>query len=110
MNATALLPAIRSGKISVATIDDKVRRILRVAVEFGSLNHAQEDLSLPLYNPQSEQAALESSLEGMVLLKNQGSLLPLDLSRVHTIALIGLPHAAGFRAATLYNCGLYSQI
>jgi beta-glucosidase len=89
MNTRTLLPAIQEGKISVATIDDKVRRILRIAVEFGFIDHEQQDSSIPLYNPQSESVALESSLEGMVLLKNQGSLLPLDLHRVHTIAVIG---------------------
>lgn len=89
MNAQTLLPAIRQGKVAAETIDDKVRRLLRVAVEFGFLNHDQQDLSLPLYNPQSERVALETSLEGMVLLKNQGALLPLDPSRVHTLAMIG---------------------
>ena len=89
MNAKTLLPAIQQGKVSLATIDDKVRRILRVAVEFGFLNHDQQDVSIPLYNPQSEQVALETSLENMVLLKNQGALLPLDLRRVHTLAVIG---------------------
>jgi beta-glucosidase len=133
MNAQTLLPAIREGKVTVATIDDKVRRILRVAVEFGFLNHEQQDLSIPLYNPQSEQVALESSVESMVLLKNQGPLLPLDLSRVHTIAvigpnaypavvtaggsgnvdpfapvsfLVGLTNAAGARAKVLWSPGL----
>ena len=89
MNAKTLLPAIQEGKVSVATIDDKVRRILRIAVEFGFINYEQQDPSIPLYNRQSESVALESSLESIVLLKNQGPLLPLDLSRVHTIAVIG---------------------
>jgi beta-glucosidase len=89
MNAKTLLPAIREGKVSVSTIDDKVRRILRIALEFGFINHEQQDWSIPLYNPQSESVALESSLEGMVLLKNQGPLLPLDLRHVHSVAVIG---------------------
>ena len=89
MNAPTLLPAIQEGKVSVATIDDKVRRILRIAVAYGFLNHEQQDLNIPLFNPQSDQVALESSLESMVLLKNQGPLLPLDLNRVHTLAVIG---------------------
>ncbi len=89
MNAETLLPAIQAGKVSLATIDDKVRRILRIAVEYGFIDHEQQDSSIPLYHPQSEAVALESSLEGMVLLKNEGSLLPLDLRRVHTIAVIG---------------------
>jgi len=89
MNAQTLLPAIESGKVSVATIDDKVRRILRVALEFGFFNHHQADLSIPLYNQQSRQVALESAEEGMVLLKNEGNLLPLKIGKIHTVALIG---------------------
>jgi beta-glucosidase len=89
MNAENLLPAIKAGKVSEATIDEKVRRILRVAVEFGWLRHDQADLSLPLYNPHSLETALDSAKESMVLLKNEGDLLPLGLSKVHTIALIG---------------------
>ncbi|HUZ47951.1 MAG TPA: glycoside hydrolase family 3 C-terminal domain-containing protein [Terriglobia bacterium] len=89
MNAKTLLPAIKSGKVSVATINDKVRRILRVALEFGFFNHNQLDLRIPLYNQQSNAAALRSAEEGMVLLKNEGNLLPLNLKRVHSIAIIG---------------------
>jgi len=90
MNAKTLLPAIQEGKVSVATIDDKVRRILRVVVEFGFLNHEQQDLSIPLYNHKASQDwALVSSLCGMVLLKNQGPLLPLDPGKAHTLAVIG---------------------
>jgi beta-glucosidase len=89
MNAENLLPAIKEGQVSEATIDEKVRRILRVAVEFGWLDHDQIDLGLPLYNRHSIETALDSAKESMVLLKNEGHLLPLDLSKVHTIALIG---------------------
>ncbi len=89
MNAKTLMPAIKDGKVSVETINEKVRHILWVAVKFGFINHNQLDLNIPLYNQQSQAAALRGAEEGMVLLKNQGSLLPLNLHRVHTIAIIG---------------------
>ncbi len=90
MNAETLLPAIKSGEVSLATIDDKVRRLLRLAVEFGFLDdHQQQDLSIPLYNPQSEAVALRSAEQSMVLLKNQGNLLPLQTDQIHSIAVIG---------------------
>ena len=89
MNAKALLPAIKSGEVSVATIDDKVRRLLRVAVEFGFLNHHQTDLRIPLDSQQSRAVALRSAEESVVLLKNEGHLLPLEMSQVHSIAIIG---------------------
>ena len=90
MNAETLLPAIKSGQVSMATLDDKVRRLLRLAIEFGFLDgHEQEDFSIPRYSHESQAIALHSGEESMVLLKNQANLLPLDMSRVHSIAVIG---------------------
>jgi beta-glucosidase len=89
LNRNALLPAIKAGKVSQATIDDKVRRILRTEVEFGWPDRPQLDNSLPRYNPQGREVALEESRESMVLLKNAGNLLPLDKQKIHSIAVVG---------------------
>ena len=89
MNRETLLPAIQQGKISMATIDDKVRRILRIGARFGWLDHDQLDLSIPRYNQQGRHVALQTARESMVLLKNQRSLLPLNKKTVKSIAVIG---------------------
>ncbi len=89
MNRETLLPAIERGELSAATIDEKVRRILRTAVRFGWLDREQTDLSIPRYNQEGRAAALEAAREGIVLLKNQGGLLPLDRAKLKTIAVIG---------------------
>ncbi len=89
MNKTVLLPAIKAGKLSEATIDDKVRRILRTAIRFGWLDRDQTDLTWSRFSEQGKQIALESALESAVLLKNEGNLLPLNKSSLHTIAVIG---------------------
>jgi beta-glucosidase len=89
MNRATLLPAIQAGKVSVATIDDKVLRILRMAVHFGWLDHEQADLSIPLFSEQSRQVAREAARSGMVLLKNEGGVLPLDKTKIKSIAVIG---------------------
>ena len=89
MNTEALLPAIRNGEVSVADIDDKVRRILRLAVQSHWLDTDQTDLSIPRYNAQGREVALEGALEGMVLLKNDGNVLPLDRHAIKSIAVIG---------------------
>ncbi|MHB8217283.1 MAG: beta-glucosidase [Candidatus Sulfotelmatobacter sp.] len=89
MNRETLLPAVHSGKVSDATIDDKIRRILRTAIQFGWLDRDQTDLSIPRLNLAGKQVALEAARAGMVLLKNDGNLLPLDKGIVHTIAVIG---------------------
>jgi beta-glucosidase len=89
MNIQTLLPAIKDGRVSQATIDDKVRRILRTAVRFGWLDRGQVDLSIPRFNPQGRQIALQAARESMVLLKNDQNLLPLDKSKTKSIAIIG---------------------
>ena len=88
-----LQPEIDNGKVTQATIDDKVRRILRVADTFGWLNHAQMDTSISRYNRQGLAVTEEGALEGMVLLKNEGHALPLKREEIKTLAVIG-PTAA----------------
>ncbi len=89
MNRATLLPAIRDGRVSVATINDKVRRILRLAIELHWPDRPQRDYSISRYNMQGREVALTASLEGMVLLKNAGNLLPLDKHTIKSIAVIG---------------------
>ncbi len=89
MNRKTLLPAIQQGKVTVATIDDKVRRILRTAIQFGWLDRDQTDLSIPRFNQQGRSVALAAALESQVLLKNEGGLLPLDKKKIRSIAVIG---------------------
>jgi beta-glucosidase len=89
MNRKELLPAIEQGKVSVATIDDKVRRILRTAVRFSWLDRDQTDRSVPRFNQQGRRVALEAARESLVLLKNDNNLLPLDKGKIKTVAIIG---------------------
>lgn len=89
MNRETLLPAIQSGKVSQATIDEHVRRILSDAIRFGFLDRDQTELSIPRLNPEGERVALQAARESFVLLKNEGNILPLDKQRVKTIAVIG---------------------
>src|SRR5580698_294026 len=89
MNRDALLPAIKEGKIAEATIDDKVRRILRKAIEFGFFDRPQTDIDIPSYSQEGRQVTLEEARGSMVLLKNAGNLLPLDENKLKTVAVIG---------------------
>ncbi len=89
MNRDTLLPAIKAGKVSLSTIDDKVRRMLRVMFRFGFFDRPQLDASLPLYNPESNLIALQAAREGIVLLKNRDNILPLDRSTIRSVAVIG---------------------
>jgi beta-glucosidase len=89
MTGATLLAAIGAGQVSAATIDDKVRRILRTAIRFGWLDRPAADPSVSLFDEAGRATALEVARAGMVLLKNDKGLLPLDRARTRTIALIG---------------------
>jgi beta-glucosidase len=89
MNSGVLLPAIDSGAVPPAIIDDKVRRLLRLAVRFGWLDQPQMDIGIPRYNQVGRAVSLRAAEEAMVLLKNEQHALPLDKTRIRTIALIG---------------------
>ena len=89
MNGDALLPALRDGRVSTTTLDDKVRRILRKAIEFGFFDHPRTDGDIPLLSQEGRQVALEEARGSMVLLKNTGNILPLNENKVKTIAVIG---------------------
>ena len=70
-------------------IDDKVRRILRTGIRFGFLDPSSETGEFSRYNQQGIQTALDEAREGIVLVKNEGGLLPLDSRSIHTLAVIG---------------------
>ena len=89
MNAAKLGPAIQQGTVKEATIDDKVRHILTTAFEFGWLDRKQQDASISVLDAQANAAALQSARESAVLLKNAGSLLPLQKARIKTILVVG---------------------
>ena len=89
MNSTNLKPALQSGKVTEATLDEKIRHILTTAEMFGWLDRAQRDPSIPLYDQQNNAVALESARESVTLLKNQGNLLPLSKASTHTVLLVG---------------------
>ncbi len=94
MNAGAIQPLLDSGKVSMATVDDKVRRILRLEVANGFLDRPQAE-STPRDDPQSDAVALRIAREAAVLLKNDHGALPLNPKRVHRIVVLG-PNAQGF--------------
>jgi len=108
MNQKTLLPAVQSGQVQEAVIDQKVRRILRTAMQFNFLDRDQTDLNVPLYNQHGNTVALRAAEEGTVLLKNEGHLLPLHRNAIHTIAVLGpdafpaVPGAGGSSDVTAF--------
>jgi beta-glucosidase len=89
MNAKNLLPAVKSGVVKEATIDDHVLRLLRTELRYGFTSRPQFDPAASIYSVAGRKLALEEALESITLLKNEGNLLPLDPAKVKTIAVIG---------------------
>ncbi len=89
MNAKTLLPAIQDGRVKVATIDEKVEHVLQTAARFGWLDHDQMDLSISRYSEENRAVALDAARQTMVLLKNDGHLLPLDKTKIKSVLVVG---------------------
>jgi beta-glucosidase len=89
MNAKALLAAVKDGSVKESTIDDKVLRLFRTVLRYGFLDRPQFDPADSTYSVADRAVALEGARESITLLKNEGSLLPLDPARIKTIAVIG---------------------
>jgi beta-glucosidase len=109
MNAKVLLPAVQNGAVKEGTIDDKVLRILRVALRYGWLDRPQLDLNQSTYSIADRAVALQGALESITLLKNDGRILPLDAAKIKTIAVIGpdawpaVPGGGGSSQATAFE-------
>ncbi len=88
------MQAVQDGRIPVAVVNDAARRILRIMVEFHFLERSQFDPSIPLDDPFSNKAALDTARGGIILLKNDvlkndGAILPFRRGRTRSIAVIG---------------------
>ena len=92
-NEGKLKPLLDSGKVSIATLDDKVRRQLRIEFEMGWFDRPQEDKSIPRDDPASTAANIDEARGGITLLKNEGDLLPLDSAKAEKIVVLG-PNSA----------------
>jgi beta-glucosidase len=96
LNDSLLLPAVKNGEVSETVIDDKITRMLRVMYMAGLFEPPPPPGGTAVNASGSGPLARAVESAGIVLLKNRNSLLPVDPSRVHTIAVIG-PNAAAAR-------------
>ncbi|MES1156764.1 MAG: glycoside hydrolase family 3 N-terminal domain-containing protein [Alphaproteobacteria bacterium] len=87
-----LVDAVHAGRVNIADIDAAVRRVLTIKFEAGLFEHpyADGDAAEALTgNAEARALAEEAARRSVVLLKNTGNLLPLDVSGIHTLAVIG---------------------
>lgn len=87
-----LVASVREGEVDEALVDRAVRRVLRQKLRLGLFERHQADLDHALrtvHGAEHQRLALEAAREAIVLLKNEGGLLPLDRGRVRSIAVVG---------------------
>jgi beta-glucosidase len=79
---TTLLAQVENGNVPRARIDDAARRILRVKLEMGLFEHPYADRSRlsQIGSAENRLIARRAVSESVVVLKNEGSLLPLARS------------------------------
>lgn len=83
---------VKAGKVKEEQIDTAVRRILRAKFMAGLFDKPYPDperLSEVVHRPEHVALALEVAQESAVLLKNDSALLPLDASKLKSLAVIG---------------------
>jgi beta-glucosidase len=88
-NSKTIPPLLADGKITQAMIDEKVRHLIHLEVEMGWLDREQKDPAISRDDAQNDATALAVAREGIVLLKNDGNLLPLDREKVKNIVVMG---------------------
>ncbi|MBR5159787.1 MAG: glycoside hydrolase family 3 C-terminal domain-containing protein [Bacteroidaceae bacterium] len=84
----ALLDSVAAGAVSEAVIDERVREILRVRLAIEPVPEDKANIEMTA-KPEQAQIAYQVALQSIVLLKNEGDLLPIDFDKVKTIAVIG---------------------
>ena len=82
---------INEGKVSMETVDNAVRSILRVKFRLGLFENPYIDepnVEAAFYSEEALEAARKSAVESAVLLTNNG-VLPLNRSKVKTVLVTG---------------------
>lgn len=84
--AQPYLQRLKDGRAGMEELDDKVRRVLRLA--FRTVMNTGRPWG-SMRSPEHYAAARQIGEEGIVLLQNKHSVLPVDLTRIRKIAVIG---------------------
>jgi beta-glucosidase len=81
---------LKAGRIGQALVDQAVARVLRAKFLLGLFEHPYVEATSPEPERAADHAlARRAAQEAIVLLKNEGGILPIDASRLRSIAVIG---------------------
>ena len=88
-NREKLGAAIQAGDVTEAVIDEKIRRLLRVFFLAGIFDEPLPAPAASVTTPQHNELARRLAEEAITLLKNDRGILPLDITKLKKIAVIG---------------------
>ncbi|TFF88941.1 MAG: glycosyl hydrolase, partial [Promethearchaeota archaeon] len=81
--------ALDSGEINEGDIDFIVKPLLRTFIRVGLLDEEKISPQKIIDLPEHQELAKKIAEEGMVLLKNENNILPIDLETINKVAIIG---------------------
>ncbi|HEU5226954.1 MAG TPA: glycoside hydrolase family 3 C-terminal domain-containing protein [Ktedonobacteraceae bacterium] len=84
-----LLEAVERGEVKEETLDTSVRRLLLLLEKAGLFEHAEAVAEQAVDLPERRALVREAAAEGIVLLKNDQQVLPLQREQLTSIAIIG---------------------
>ncbi len=84
-----VLKAIENGEVDEATIDESVRRLLALITKAGLFAHSENAPEQAINLPEHQLLVREAAAEGIVLLKNERNILPLQPDKLTSLAIIG---------------------
>jgi beta-glucosidase len=87
-----LAAAVKAGEVPPARIDDAARRLVRLILRTGALDGGERPKG-ELRSKRHREIAARAAEESIVLLKNDGDLLPFDAGAIRRLAVVG-PNAA----------------
>lgn len=87
--ANPLIEAVKSGKVPMSLVDEKVGDVLRVMIKTNVLDPKKRFGPGSMNTKEHQQATYDAAAEAIVLLKNQNNLLPLEFSSIKSLAVIG---------------------
>lgn len=86
--ANPLIKAVEEGRLKESLVDEKVANILRVMIKTKVLDPKTREKG-SVNTKEHQQVAYQSAVESIVLLKNENNTLPLQMSSLKSVAVIG---------------------
>ncbi|MDQ2800359.1 MAG: glycoside hydrolase family 3 C-terminal domain-containing protein, partial [Armatimonadota bacterium] len=105
LDAPKVARALKQGLITQDAIDENARRILRTVIRVGLLDGPRRPDHAVVNSPEHQSLTFEAASKAIILLKNEGGILPLDPHRTHSIAVIG-PAATDLQMGAAGSPGL----